>query len=156
MSTVQFRQADKTDIPAMARIRIEGEGGGASEERMARYLDGEHHPQQALRPRVAYVALDGEALLGYIAGHLTRRYGCDGELQWIYVVPEYRGSGVASELLCLLARWFVTQSASRVCVDHDPANRVARRFYTRHGAAHLNEHWLAWTDIKVALEVDLR
>src|SRR5437870_4357210 len=131
---IEYRQAVPSDIPAMARLRGSEEEGGASEERMARYLAGEHHPQHALMPRVLYVALEGDAVVGYIAGHLTRRYGCDGELQWIYVIPERRGSGVASELLCRLAAWFVEQKASRICVDVTPTNTRARRFYTRHGA----------------------
>lgn len=83
MSTVQYREADPSDIRAMARIRSEGEEGGASEERMARYLAREHHPQHALLPRVIYVAWEGNALVGYVAGHLTRHYACDSELQWI-------------------------------------------------------------------------
>jgi GNAT superfamily N-acetyltransferase len=152
MSTVQYRQADPADIPAMARIRSEDEGGGASEERMARYLAGEHHPQQALMPRVIYVALAGDSLVGYIAGHLTRRYACDGELQWIYVIAEHRGRGVASELLRRLAAWFAEQNASRICVNVGEPNRIARRFYTRHGAEYLARHWLVWNDIHVVLD----
>jgi ribosomal protein S18 acetylase RimI-like enzyme len=151
MPTVLYREADPSDIPTMARIRTEGEGGGAPEDRMARYLAREHHPQQALMPRVIYVALEGDSLLGYAAGHLTRRYACDGELQWIYVVPERRGSGVASELLRQLASWFVEQNASRICVDVDPANTSAICFYTRHGAETLNQYWLVWNDINVVL-----
>ena len=54
---------------AMARIRTEGGWeGGTSEDRMARYLAGEHHPQHALPPRIIYVALQGDSLVGYIAG----------------------------------------------------------------------------------------
>jgi GNAT superfamily N-acetyltransferase len=152
MATIRYREADQADISAMARIRTgRDEGGGASEERMARYLAGEHHPQQALMPRVIYVALEGDALVGYIAGHLTRRYACDGELQWIYVIPEHRGSGVASALLRRLAVWFAEQKASRICVDVVPENTTARRFYTRHGADILNNHWLVWNDIRVVL-----
>jgi ribosomal protein S18 acetylase RimI-like enzyme len=151
MPTVQYREANPSDIPAMAGIRIEGEEGGASEDRMARYLAREHHPQQALMPRVIYVAMEGDSMVGYIAGHLTRRYACDGELQWIYVVPKRRGSSVATELLYLLAAWFVEQNASRICVNVDPANTIAARFYTRHGAETLNKHWLVWADIKVVL-----
>jgi len=136
----------------MARIRA-GEWG--TEEywrvRISRYLDRELHPQQALLPRVIYVALEGDSLVGFIAGHLTRRYACDGELEWINVIRERRGSVVASELLRLLAAWFAKQKASRICVDVDPANTTARRFYMRHGADNLNEHWLVWNDIKVVL-----
>jgi ribosomal protein S18 acetylase RimI-like enzyme len=151
MPTVQYREANPSDIPAMAGIRIEGEEGGASEDRMARYLAREHHPQQALTSRVIYVAVEGDSLVGYIAGHLTRRYACDGELQWIYVVPKHRGSSVATELLYLLAAWFVEQNASRICVNVDPANTTSTRFYTRHGAETLNKHWLFWADINVVL-----
>jgi ribosomal protein S18 acetylase RimI-like enzyme len=118
---------------------------------MARYLAGEHHPQHALMPRVLYVALEGETPVGYIAGHLTRRYECDGELQWIYVLPERRGSGVALELLRLLAAWFVEHKASRICVDVTPTNTPARRFYARHGAVTLKPYWLVWDDIGVVL-----
>jgi GNAT superfamily N-acetyltransferase len=151
MRTVQYRQAVSGDIPTMARIRSDREEGGASEDRMMRYLNGQHHPQHALPPRAIYVALEDDTLVGYIAGHLTRRYACEGELQWIYVIPDRRGSGVAPELLRVLARWFSQQRASRICVNVDPANSTARRFYTRHGADTLNEHWLVWSDIHVVL-----
>jgi len=149
---VLYRLAEKSDIPAMARIRAaEWETEEYWRGRISSYLDGELHPQQALMPRVSYLALEGESLVGFIAGHLTRRYACDGELEWINVVPERRGTGVASELLRLLAAWFVEQKASRVCVDVQPANTTARRFYTRHGAENLNSNWLVWNDIKIVL-----
>jgi hypothetical protein len=51
-----------------------------ADPRMAAYLDGDHHPQQALGPRVAFVAIVSEKTVGYIAGHLTTRQGCGGEL----------------------------------------------------------------------------
>ncbi len=149
MATVSYRIAEMKDVRALARLRREGEAGGASEERMARYLAGEHHPQLALPPRAMWLAAAAETPIGYVAGHLTRRFGCDGELQWIYVVEEYRGGQVASELLRLLAAWFVQRSALRICVDVG-AER-ARRFYLRHGAVELTPHWLVWNDIRTVL-----
>lgn len=149
MAAVHYRKADLADVPALARLRREGEAGGASEDRMMRYLAGEHHPQQALLPRVLWMATEAESPIGYVAGHLTRRYGCDGELQWIYVVQEWRGGQVAAELLRLLAVWFVEQKALRICVD--VGSEPARRFYKRHGAEDLNQHWLVWNDIRVVL-----
>src|SRR5258708_10752624 len=95
-------------------------------------------------PEFFSILLEGDSLVGFIAGHLTRRYACDGELEWINVIPERRGSAVASELLRLQATWFVEQRASRICVDVDPNNTSARRFYKRHDAVDLNEHWLVW------------
>jgi ribosomal protein S18 acetylase RimI-like enzyme len=152
MATVHYRLADKSDVPAMARIRAASWGTQEYwEVRISGYMDRKLHPQQALMPRVSYVALENDAVAGLIAGHLTRRHKCDGELEWIDVISECRGSGVASELLRLLAAWFVGQKASRICVDVQPTNTVARRFYMRHGAVELNPYWLVWSDIKVVL-----
>jgi ribosomal protein S18 acetylase RimI-like enzyme len=154
MAAIEYRPADPSDVPAMARIRAaEWETEEYWRARIARYMDCELQPQQALLPRALYVALEGEggAVVGLIAGHLTRRYQCDGELEWINVAPQYRGSEVAPALLRLLAAWFAGQKARRICVDVDPSNEAARRFYTRHGAGPLNPHWLVWHDINVVL-----
>ncbi|MDQ6886942.1 MAG: GNAT family N-acetyltransferase [Gemmatimonadota bacterium] len=117
---------------------------------MARYLAGEHHPQQALPPRVMWMATEGELAVGYIAGHLTRRFGCDGELQWVYVVAAHRRTRIATGLLLLLAEWFLEHEARRVCVD--VGDDDARPFYRRYGAVNLNRHWMIWNDISVVLE----
>ena len=152
MLTVHYRLADKSDVAAMARIRArEWETEEYWRVCISRYLDRELHPKQALMPCVSYVSLEGDSLVGFVAGHLTRRYACDGELEWMNFIPERRGSTVASELLRLLAAWFATQNAARICVDVEPANTVARCFYMRHGADNLNEHWLVCNDIKVVL-----
>src|SRR2546422_9146006 len=79
LTAVQYRQATTADVPGMAQCRLADPAAGVADPRMAAHLDGHHHPQQALPPRVAFVALVGTAVVGYIAGHLTRRYQCDGE-----------------------------------------------------------------------------
>jgi ribosomal protein S18 acetylase RimI-like enzyme len=149
MKTLKYRKADLEDIPALARLRGNNESGGSSEDRMRRYYAGTHHPQQALLPRVILMAEEGGSPIGYIAGHLTRRFGCDGELQWIYVLPKYRGSQIASEFLRILAKWFVENKALRICVD--VGNEHARNFYKHHGAVGLNQYWLVWNDLSVVL-----
>jgi GNAT superfamily N-acetyltransferase len=117
---------------------------------MLRYLAGEHHPQQALLPRAMWMASDGRSPIGYVAGHLTRRFGCDGELQWIYVIPGNRRTQVASKLLRFLAEWFLEHGARRICVDVGADEALP--FYRRHGAVELNRHWMVWNDIAVLLE----
>jgi GNAT superfamily N-acetyltransferase len=149
MAVIHYRQASLADVSALARLPQEGEAGGASEGRMSRYLAGEHHPQQALPPRVMWMAAVAEVPIGYAAGHLTRRFGCDGELQWIYVVREHRRAQVASQLLRRVAEWFVQHGALRVCVDVGDEN--ARPFYRRRGAVELNKHWMVWNDIRTVL-----
>lgn len=58
-----------------------------------------------------------------------------------------RRRGVASRLLHRLSQWFAGRYAPRVCVDVEPSNAVARKFYARHGARELNPHWFVWDDI---------
>ncbi len=152
MDEFTCRLANQSDVGAMARIRAaEWESEEYWSGRISSYLGGESHPNHALAARVIYVAAADGTVVGFIAGHLTRRYGCEGELQWIDVIRERRRSGIASQLLRCLAAWFSEKKASRICVDVDPANAAGRAFYIRHGAESLNRHWLVWNDIGVAL-----
>ena len=97
MRELLYREARLDDVQGMAEVRLgDWETAEFWRDRIAQYLSGEHSPGQALKPRIAYVALEGDHVVGLIAGHLTRRHGCKGELQWISVKPEYRRQGVAS------------------------------------------------------------
>ena len=145
---VDYREATVADVAEMARSRLTDPAAGLADERMTAYLERKHHPQQALGPRVAYVAFVAGVVVGYIAGHLTRRYSCDGEVQYLFVVPEHRGTGVAAQLLRLQARWFTQQGARKICVNVEPGNAVARAFYAHHGATELNRFWMVWGDIQ--------
>jgi len=78
IDSVQFRKATSADVAAMARCRLTDPAAGMADPRMAAYFEGQHHPQQALLPRVGYVAWAGAAVDGYIAGHRTHRYDCEG------------------------------------------------------------------------------
>jgi GNAT superfamily N-acetyltransferase len=150
---IQYRQAQRADISDMAAIwGIEKGEGGTSEERMMAYFDGLHHPQQALPSRILYVAHEGKSMIGYCAGHLTRRFACDAELQWIYVSAEHRHRGVGAGLLQCLAGWFTQQHAFRVCVNVARFNTVAHHFYARYGAEPMNQYWLVWSDFAAAIE----
>jgi len=149
LASVTYREASASDVPAITESRLDDPVSGSADPRMAAYLEGRHHPQHALLPRVAYLATAEALVVGYIAGHLTRRYACDGELQYLYVRPEYRRGGVASELVRLLGRWFSGQSARRICVNVEPDNAGGRAFYSRHGAVHMHPYWLVWSDISI-------
>ena len=151
---VAYREAGTADVAAMARLRAASWGEEEYwSKRIRGYLEFEIYPQKALKPRVCFVAVEEDAVVGLLAGHLTERYQCDGELEWIDVLRERRGSGIASGLLLRLAEWFARQNASRICVDVEPSNAAARRFYRRHGARDLNPRWMVWSDIKTVLRV---
>ncbi len=96
------------------------------------------------------MAIKDDAIIGFIAGHLTKRFECDGELEWIDVLSQGRRKGIASELVLELADWFKKQNAFKICVD--PGNEIARKFYFKNGAEKLNEHWMFWNNISLLLK----
>jgi len=153
---IEVRRATVADVPAMAAAREGDSDAGPADHRMATYLEGRHHPRAALPSRVGLVAEANGTVAGYIAGHRTRRFGCDGELQYLYVVPSRRRSGIASALLRCLAEWFVSEGARRICVDVDPDSPVAGPFYAKHGAALVRPHWMEWQDIGLLLPGERR
>lgn len=145
---MEFRFADEQDLKALAAIRGTGENNESHWfSRIFDYYHGIHNPQQALAARVIIVAIHNSKVIGFIAGHQTKRYDCDGELQWLDTIPEYRGMGIATNLLRLLADWFNEHQTKRVCVNCASDNLVALNFYKKNGAIPLNDYWLVWNDI---------
>ena len=153
MPDLLIREATLADVAALAAIRAHSWGTEEYwRERITGYLQRTLHPQLALPERVIYLAMIGSDPVGLVAGHRTRRLGCAGELEWIDVVPERRRLGIASALLRKQAECFVRQNATRVCVDVQPDNAIARSLYAKHGALSLNPHWMVWNDIGVVLK----
>lgn len=144
---IDFRPVDAVDVPLMAALRAREWGTEPYWiHRITGYLEGDLSPGQALPQRAAFVAMEGTLLRGFVAGHRTRRHGCDAELEWINVDPASRGTGVARKLIGLIGAWFVEQGARRVCVNVEPDNVAARRLYQRCGAQAFHSHWMIWED----------
>ena len=148
---IHYRDAILPDIPSLARLRSLGWGDiNYWIPRITAYMNGENNAQMALPQRVVFVAMENEDIIGFIAGHLTRRLDCEGELEWIDVDTGYRRKGIATELVRILAKWFEEQNVHKICVD--PGNDDARKFYATNGAENLNAHWMYWEDIGVLLK----
>ena len=145
---MRIRNARDTDITELSAIRsLEWGSQEYWVERISKYMKRKPGPMQALAERVVLVAVDSKQIVGFAAAHLTTRYNCDAELQWINVMPDFKQQGVASELLKAILDWLVKRDVRKVCVDVSPENITAEKFYAKHGAERLNEHWMIWNDI---------
>jgi hypothetical protein len=95
VSAVLYRPSESTDVLAMAHIRAREWGSFEYwANRISGYLEGEINPQRVLPPRTCCVAVERSSVVGFVAGHLARRYGCEGEWEWIKVIRERRGAHI--------------------------------------------------------------
>ena len=149
---LKIRELYDSEIAKAAELRAEDWGTNEYwSSRITGYLKLELHPQKALDSRVIFVALYDDKIVGLIAGHLTRRFKTEGELQWINVTSSYRHKGIASALLNSMAQWFSKQNAKLICVNVDSENLDGVEFYKKHNAQRLDDHWMVWQDISKLL-----
>lgn len=140
-----IRPADATDVPCIAELRAQTKGTQSFwADRIERYLRGDHSPQKALDARSAFVATHEGKIVGFVAGHRTRRFDCDGELQWIDVDHQHRRRGIGYHLMAQMGEWFVSNNAQRICVNVDEHNIAARKLYEKCGARVLGDAWMLW------------
>lgn len=82
-----------------------------------------------------WLARDGEVVVGCIALRpLKEMAGC-GEVKRLYVKPEYRGRGIAEQLLEALEAYARESGYRAIYLDSKDDLKTAIRFYARHGYA---------------------
>ena len=159
-SEMQIRPVRETDLDAVARVHAQTRVASSYyhdavdvnaevqrlHPRLVGYVAGTYHPSWSLPQRSVIVAEQDNQILGFIAGHRSRRMGCNGELQWMFVLPSWQRKGIGAALLRPLATWFTEQGSRKVIVDAPPENPY-RSFYLKHGALPLDAYWLYWEDI---------
>ena len=147
---ITIEEANLNDLPALSRLRAEHWGTAAEwEPRITAYMIHQQTPQYGLQPRTVLVAVDSaeNEVVGLIAGHLTTRFACNAELQWLNVASSHRGHRIADQLIAALFTWFRTQNASKICVNVNPTNDAARKAFARFGAQDMGTHWQVFPDI---------
>ena len=152
LDTIRYREATVLDIPEIAKLcSHQGEDETYWKGRIHGYITLEFNPHQATSARLVYVAVHKGIIIGFIAGHLTKRTDYPGQIQWITTAEQVRRTGVGSELLWILAGWFMDNQVKSVRVDIDPKQTGSMGFYRYHHAMSINTYWQYWDDIQVVL-----
>ncbi len=118
-------------------------------DRLKAYIRKEHHPRDAKDPRMIYIAIADEEIVGYIAGHLSEGLGLEGELQAIFILLEHQRRGLGTQLVITLAKWFKKWNAKEVCVDRQEGSEG---FYIKLGARFNDQGWLVWDNFLDVLD----
>ena len=144
MPDITVEPATLNDIAALCRLRAEQSGFPLEwEPRITAYMIRQQNPPFALEPRELFVAVNRDnEVVGMTGGHLTTRFHCQGEIQWLNVQADQRGRRIADQLLEALFAWFRGQNAHKICVNVKPSNDAARTVLSRHGAEPMGPEWL--------------
>jgi GNAT superfamily N-acetyltransferase len=150
--------ADLGDIDVLARIEIDSKTAsfaqpidpieidrGRRRERWRTYFMGES-PTTSKPERVVLKAMIDADVVGYLAGHLTTRFGMDAEIQSFYVLRSYQRRGIGRALLRRLIEWLAMNDVQSLCVGIAQTNPY-QAFYGKYGAVYRNAHWMMWSDL---------
>ena len=108
-------------------------------------------PSSSKPERIVLKALIDQKIIGYLAGHLSTRYGKDAEIQSFYILKNHQRKGIGHALLTNFSKWLKTQNAHSVCVGGEPKNPY-RAFYLKYGGQLLNPHWIYWDDLLINIK----
>jgi GNAT superfamily N-acetyltransferase len=145
--TVEIRQAERSDLPALARL-----GAKLAREHHALDPDRFFAPEEPIEegyawwlgkelsnPRAAVLAAKaGRAVLGYAYGRIeprewnTLRDRCGVGVD-LWVEPPARGAGIGARLVEALAEALGRRGAERVVIDVAARNPKAARLFARMG-----------------------
>ena len=88
------------------------------------------------RDSSCWVALEGDALVGFVLGSMEFELREDwAYLEWIAVDPAHQGKGIARELVDVCCEKLFAAGASRVVTDVEGSNTASATLMTRSGFA---------------------
>jgi len=92
---------------------------------------------ESLRTRMGtmhvIVAVASGEVIGTVAGSIS--HGGEGHLRGMAVLPQYKGSGIAAELLAAIEAWLRGRGCAQVTLDTTEPLLAAMKFYEKHGYA---------------------
>ena len=134
VKNVQIRAADTGDAPQIAACLEAAFAPYRELYTPAAYADTVPDRDDILRRLTGMhvlVAVTGDQVAGTIAGALSHRG--EGHLRGMAVLPEWQGSGIASQLLVAIEDYLRGQGCCRVTLDTTLPLQQAIRFYQSHG-----------------------
>jgi GNAT superfamily N-acetyltransferase len=135
---IKFRRAMRADMDTMTDLLFllyDGEGLGLSREELL----AENKQLFSDANQIFFFAFEEEKPIGISHGSLRREYvngandGLKGYLEAIFVLPEYRKNGIASELVKITERWAARNGCREMASDCLLENVESYNFHLKIG-----------------------
>lgn len=128
MGAIIFREATKSDMPGIARVRLTVVENAATAADLAqRGITNESVAASFEGDSRGWVAEKGTDIVAF---SIADRQSCS--IFALFVLPDYEGRGLGSRLLALALRWLGENGVDLVWLTTDPDTRAAR-FYSHKG-----------------------
>jgi GNAT superfamily N-acetyltransferase len=119
-----FRQADTVDITNIQFVRNSVKENVLSDPALVPDTDVEKYINKRGR---GWVCMEGINMVGFCIADLV-----DDNIWALFVLPEYEGKGIGTELHKLMLDWYFSQNKTLVWLSTQQASR-AERFYRKSG-----------------------
>lgn len=140
---MESKRASLDDVP-MGDVEFDYEN---RLKRWVGYINRTRHPRHALDPRIVYGAWDDSLMVGYAAAHHTTKWGVDAELQSMYLLLDYQGRGIGTDLFAKLVAWLAQSGIYSLGVnvfEESPYNG----FYLKMGGEATSPGIILWRNLR--------
>jgi len=134
MSSLEIRQAVEADSESILRCLAAAFAPYREQYTPAAFADtilNDSTLRARLQKMHVLVAILGGEIVGTVAA--AAHDGEEGHLRGMGVLPQFRGAGVAAQLLDAIERWLREHGCSRISLDTTVPLQPAMRFYEKHG-----------------------
>jgi ribosomal protein S18 acetylase RimI-like enzyme len=122
----------------LAALRDAPTAFGVTYELAAQYTDEQWQTRAVGSEKAEYLlAFDGERAVGIVAGVINGKDEYNLIAMWVH--PDYRGGGIAGQLIAAIKERALARGHRRIVLDVAPENVSAARLYQRQGFVFLPE-----------------
>ena len=133
MQSFTIRQAALADSESLLRCLVAAFAPYREQYMPAAFADtvlDESTLRTRLQSMHVLVAISNGQVVGTVAAAVHD--GTEGHLRGMAVLPQFRGAGLAAQLLDTVEEWLRTQGCTRVSLDTTLPLQAAMKFYEKH------------------------
>jgi GNAT superfamily N-acetyltransferase len=134
VTSIEIRQAQEADADAILHCLAEAFAPYREQYTPAAFADtvlDDSAVRERMRTMHILVAVSADQIAGTVGASLKDAQ--EGHLRGMAVLPQFRRTGIAAQLLNAIEDWLRAQDCARVSLDTTLPLQTAKNFYEKHG-----------------------